>query len=97
MERFSDFSADLEFVPAEEQLFQVVLDPQQSQVKVAVGEQMVAGFSYGSSLAGTVHGDGEGAHSSLQAGDIGLDLDETLCERTLQFVIQKFEVMTDHS
>lgn len=85
----ADFSADLEFVLVEKKLLQVALHLHQSQVKVTFGEQMVTGFSFGSSLDGAVHCQGEGAHPSLQAGDISLDLAEKLRGRALQFIIQK--------
>lgn len=90
-----DFSADLEFVLVEKKLIQVALHLRQSQVKVTVGEQTVAGLSCGSGSDGAVHCHGEGAHPSLQAGDISLDLAEELCERVLQFIVQKPKIMTD--
>ncbi len=90
-----DFSADPEFVLVEKKLVQVALHLRQSQVKVAVRERIVTGFSDGSGLEGTVQCQGEQAHPSLQAGDISLDLAEELCERALQFVIQKSKVMAD--
>lgn len=92
-----DLSADLEFVLVEEKFLQVVLHLYQSQVEVAVGEQIVAALSSWFGCNRTVHCHGEGAHSSLQAGDISLDLAEKLCERVLQCIIQKSKVMADTS
>lgn len=90
-----DFSADLEFVLVENKLLQVALHLGQSQMELAVGEHAVAGRSARSSLKGTVHGEGEGAHPSLQAGDISLDLAEELRDGVLQFIVQKSEILCD--
>lgn len=90
-----DFSADLEFVLVEKKLVQVALHLRQSQVEVSVGEQAVADLSWGLVVDGTVHRDGEGAHQSLQAGDVSLDLIEGFW--ALQLVVQKCEVVADIS
>lgn len=91
----ADFSADLEFALVGKKLFQVELDLGQSQGKATVREQIVTGFCFGSSSDGTAHCQGEGPYSSLQAGDVNLDLAEKPCERGLQLIIQKPEVMAD--
>lgn len=91
------FSADLEFVLVEQKLLQVALQRGQGLVEVTVGvlPGTAALCALGSGLDGTVHGEGQGAHHSLQAGDISLDLAEVVCVRALQFVIQKSEVVDD--
>lgn len=81
----------------EEKLLQVALHLDESQVKVAVGEHVVAGLSSGFGLDGAVRRHGEGAHPSLHAGDVGVDLAEELREGALQFVIQKSQIMADAS
>lgn len=79
----------------EENLLQVALHLAQSLVQATVGEQVAAGLSRGSRPHGAVHGDGEGAHPSLQAGDVGLDLAEKLREGALQLLVQETQVMAD--
>lgn len=78
-----DLSADLEFVLVVKKLLQVELHLRQSQVELAVRERIVTALYSWSGCDGTVHRHGEGAHPSLQAGDISLDLAEKLCERVL--------------
>lgn len=79
----------------EENLLQVALHLGQSLVQVTVGEQVVAGVSCGSRLHGAVQGEGEGAHPSLQTGDVGLDLAEKLREGALQLLVEETQVMAD--
>lgn len=79
----------------EKQLVQVALHLGQSQVKVTVRERSVPGLSFGPGRGRTVHGQGEGAHPSLQAGHVGLDLAEELGERAPQLIIQKSKVTAD--
>lgn len=79
----------------EENLLQVALHLGQSLVQVTVGEQVAAGVSRGSRLYGAVHGEGEGAHPSLQAGDVGLDLAEKLRVGAVQLLVQEAQFMAD--
>lgn len=79
----------------EENLLHVALHLSQSLVQVTVGEQVPAGVCCGSRPHGAVHGEGEGAHPSLQAGDVSPDLAEKLREGALQLLLQEAQVMAD--
>lgn len=89
----SGASADLEHVPMEKNLLQVALHLVQNRVELGDKEADAGRPRCGSLLDGTVHGAGVGAHLSLQAEDVGLDLGEHL--HALQLRVQEAQVVAD--
>lgn len=65
----------------------------QNLVELGDGEAISGTPCCGSLLDGTFHGDGVGAHLSLQAEDVILDLDEHL--HALQLLVQEAQVVAD--
>lgn len=95
--RVTVLSADSELILVEKKHLQVDLRLPQSQVDVAVGELVVAGLRWLPGREWTAHRQGERAHSSLHAGDVGLDLAQKPREGALQLISQKSKVTADTS